>query len=55
MRDPEQAVALMNAAESDLSALRGMRSNTDFADEIFGFHAQQAAEKSFKALAGFSG
>lgn len=49
MRDPEQAAALLDAAERDFSALRAMGNNPDFADEIFGFHMQQAAEKSFKA------
>ena len=49
MKDPEQVVVLLEAAERNLSALRAMGNNPDFADEIFGFHAQQAAEKSFKA------
>ena len=49
MKDPEQVAILLEAAERDLSALRAMGNNPDFADEIFGFHAQQAAEKSFKA------
>jgi HEPN domain-containing protein len=49
MKDPEQVAVLLEAAERDLSALRAMGNNPDFADEIFGFHAQQAAEKSFKA------
>ena len=39
----------MAAAERDLTALRGMRDATVFADEIFGFHVQQAVEKLFKA------
>lgn len=49
MRDLEQALVLLEAAERDLSALRGMGNNPDFADEVFGFHVQQATEKSFKA------
>ncbi|MCY4379420.1 MAG: HEPN domain-containing protein [Candidatus Dadabacteria bacterium] len=49
MKDPEQVAVLLEAAERDFSALRAMGNNPDFADEIFGFHAQQAAEKSFKA------
>ena len=49
MRDLEQVPALSGVAERDLSALRAMGENPDFADEIFGFHIQQAAEKSFKA------
>jgi len=36
-------------ARKDFDALRGMVGNPFFADEIFGFHAQQAIEKTFKA------
>lgn len=36
-------------AFKDFDALRGMIDNPWFADEIFGFHAQQAVEKSLKA------
>ena len=39
----------MNAAMNDLRALEGMSDPEQFADEIFGFHAQQAAEKALKA------
>ena len=49
MSDHKQARELLEAAERDLSALRGMGDAGVFADEIFGFHAQQAVEKSFKA------
>ena len=49
MIDPKQARVLVEAAERDVSALRGMGDAVVFADEIFGFHAQQAAEKLFKA------
>ena len=49
MSDPKQARLLMAAAERDFTALRGMEDVTVFADEIFGFHAQQAAEKLLKA------
>ncbi len=49
MNDLEQARELVGAAERDLSALRGMGNAAVFADEIFGFHVQQAAEKLFKA------
>ena len=48
MSDRKQARALLEAAEWDLSALRGMGDAGVFADEIFGFHAQQTVEKSFK-------
>ncbi len=49
MSDLEQAQELFRAAERDISALRGMGDAAVFADEIFGFHVQQAAEKLFKA------
>ena len=49
MSDPKQARILLEAAERDVSALRGMGDAAVFADEIFGFHVQQAAEKLFKA------
>ena len=48
MSDLEEARTLFEAAERDLSALRGMHDSSIFADEIFGFHAQQAAEKFLK-------
>jgi hypothetical protein len=36
-------------ARKDARALAGMRDPEVFADEIFGFHAQQAVEKALKA------
>jgi hypothetical protein len=36
-------------AGKDFDALRGMVGSPLFADEIFGFHAQQAIEKALKA------
>ncbi len=47
--DAKQARVLIEAANRDLSALRGMDDADIFADEIFGFHTQQAAEKLLKA------
>ena len=49
MSDVKCARILVEAAEKDLSALRHMGDTDAFPDEIFGLHAQQAAEKSFKA------
>ena len=49
MNDLKQARVLLEAAERDVSALRGMGDAAVFADEIFGFHVQQAAEKLLKA------
>lgn len=45
----EEARHLLAAARRDLRALEGMSDAEIFADEIFGFHAQQAVEKSLKA------
>jgi HEPN domain-containing protein len=45
----EEAYLLLTAASRDLRALQGMTDPGVFADEIFGFHAQQAAEKALKA------
>lgn len=44
MSDIKEARALLNASERDNSALRGMGDAAVFADTIFGFHVQQAAE-----------
>ena len=49
MSDLEDARAILSIAERDLRALRGMTDGSVFADEIFGFHAHQAAEKALKA------
>jgi len=49
MKDTEQARMLLSIARKDMSALRGMSDREIFAEEIFGFHVQQVAEKAFKA------
>jgi len=49
MRDLRQARAILAMANKDLKALKGMVDAEAFDDEIFGFHAQQAIEKSLKA------
>ena len=55
MSDLDHATSLLQMAEGDLNALRGMtslafeESRRYFTDEVFGFHAQQAAEKCLKA------
>ena len=45
MLDLDAAGELLTAADRDLSALRGMEDTTVFADEIAGFHAQQAVQR----------
>ncbi len=49
MSDLKQARTLLEAGAKDVSALRGMGDEVIFADEIFGFHVQQAVEKLLKA------
>lgn len=49
MADFEHARAMLRMAHRDFSALTGMLDNALFADEIFGFHVQQAVEKALKA------
>ena len=49
MTDPKCARVLLAAARRDVGALRVMRRAGEVSDEVFGFHVQQAAEKSFKA------
>lgn len=39
----EEVRYLLAAAHKDLRALQGMSDSSFFADEIFGFHAQQAS------------
>ena len=49
MSDVKCAKILIRAAERDIEALRFMRDPDEIPDEVFGFHVQQAAEKSLKA------
>ena len=55
MSDLEHSRMMLNMAEKDLKALKGMKDTQIFGDEIFGFHAQQAVEKSLKAWIAFKG
>ena len=49
MKDPKQSRLLVELAKADLTAMRVMRDHEEVTDEVFGFHAQQAVEKSLKA------
>ncbi len=49
MSDVKCAHMLVEASKRDVEALRGMSDASVFADEIFGFHVQQAIEKLLKA------
>ena len=55
MADQKQARLLLSMAEKDLRALKGMANPETFAEEIFGFHVQQAAEKALKAWVALRG
>ncbi len=49
MSDSEHAHMMLGMAQKDFQAIEGMKDGEQFADEIFGFHAQQAVEKALKA------
>jgi HEPN domain-containing protein len=49
MNDLEHAKVMLSMADKDLKALTGMTDANMFAEEVFGFHAQQAVEKALKA------
>lgn len=50
MNDREHAEEILETARRDLRACRAMHDVTDFPDEIFGFHAQQAVEKALNGV-----
>lgn len=49
MSDHKFARALLDMAEQHIHALRALLAATEVGDGVFGFHVQQAAEKSLKA------
>jgi HEPN domain-containing protein len=49
MSDPKEAAKLLAMARKDLQALRALADPKVAGVETFGFHAQQAVEKCFKA------
>jgi HEPN domain-containing protein len=49
MKETDLARQLLSSAEKDLKAIKAMADPSVFADEVFGFHAQQAIEKTLKA------
>lgn len=49
MTDIDHARRLLLMAGKDLSALRAMGDAGAFSEEVFGFHAQQAVEKTLKS------
>jgi HEPN domain-containing protein len=55
MQDVRHARLVLTMAEMDLQAVGNMRDPRQFADSIFGFHVQQAAEKLLKAWLSLAG
>ncbi|MBF0518472.1 MAG: HEPN domain-containing protein [Nitrospirae bacterium] len=49
MNDFDHAKSMLSLASYDLNALKGMLDPNVFAENIFGFHAQQSVEKTLKA------
>ena len=49
MSDLEHARMLLRLAGRDLQTINAMHDTEAFGDEVFGFHAQQAVEKSLKS------
>jgi len=49
------ARVLLRKAGGDEAVIRKIGPDTDIADEIVGFHAQQAVEKAMKAVLAFKG
>ena len=50
MKPDPAAEMLLTMAKKDYATVRKMADDAEFADEVFGFHAQQAVEKGAKAL-----
>lgn len=55
MSEREKVQRMFEKALHDFRALENMLNADAFTDEIFGFHAQQAIEKAFKAWLILSG
>jgi HEPN domain-containing protein len=53
MPDRDHAAMMLSMAGKDFLALKAMVDEQSFAEEIFGFHAQQAVEKALKAWLSF--
>jgi hypothetical protein len=51
----EEALLLLRKAQEDADAVKKLVPDTDIADSVVGFHAQQAAEKALKAVLAASG
>ena len=49
MNEREFAAQMLLMAQKDLDSFKNMPQDPPFADEVFGFHAQQCIEKTLKA------
>ena len=49
MKDLKLARILLDSAGANIFSLRSTVDTPDYPEEVFGFHVQQAAEKSFRA------
>jgi hypothetical protein len=49
MSDRENAILLLGLAQGDFAHLQAFGDSPEMEDRIFGFHAQQAAEKALKS------
>lgn len=50
MKLPKDCLIFLKKAEQDETLLISIQDNPEISDSIFGFHAQQAAEKLIKAI-----
>ena len=55
MKDKDHSAYMLQTGEKDFTALKSMQDVESFADEIFGFHAQQSVEKFLKAWISYLG
>lgn len=55
MKTRKLAEKFLNKAEQDMTVFEKWRQDPDIANEILGFHAQQAAEKMLKAVLAYQG
>lgn len=55
MKNRKLAEKFLKKADQDMTVLEKWRQDSEIADEILGFHAQQAAEKMLKAILAYEG
>jgi HEPN domain-containing protein len=55
MKNLKLAEKFLHKADQDMTVIEKWRQDSEIANEILGFHAQQAAEKMLKALLAYAG